>query len=443
MGLVYMTGARIVRGMRVGEIRELIRMKPVELDATRRRLSSCHDIDDLRSAARRLIPRPVFDYVDGGSDEEISMRANREAFQRWRFRPRLLADVSQVETAATVLGRNLPLPLILGPTGYTRMMHPGGEIAVARSAARHGLPYTLSTMSTTTIEKLAEAVPRPDQDNKDLWFQLYFMRDADVNKDLITRAADAGYRVLMVTVDTAVPGRRTRDERNGLIIPPALTAGTLASIAAHPGYWTRMLRNPAIAFANLPVKAKTIANSISMFDPALNWGTIDDLRQQWPGKLILKGPLGPEDATRAIRQHNVDGIVLSNHGGRQLDRAIAPIDLVQSVREAIGSEPTLLVDSGVRHGSDIAVAIALGADGVAIGRAYLYGLMAGGEPGVDKTIDVLHEQFTRTLQLLGAHSTRELRTAGEAYLGRYDISSLSIDFVGNSLQTLETCPMSH
>jgi L-lactate dehydrogenase (cytochrome) len=264
-----------------------------------------------------------------------------------------------------------------------------------------------------------------------------------VNKDLITRAADAGYRVLMVTVDTAVPGRRIRDERNGLIIPPALTAGTLASIAAHPGYWTRMLRNPAIQFANLPVKAKTIANSISMFDPALNWGTIDDLRQQWPGKLILKGPLGPEDAARAITQHGTDGIVLSNHGGRQLDRAIAPIDLVQSVREAIGEEPTLLVDSGVRHGSDIAVAIALGADGVAIGRAYLYGLMAGGEPGVDKAIDELHEQFTRTLQLLGAHSPRELRAGGQEYLCRYDISPLSIDFIGNSLQTLETCPMSH
>jgi L-lactate dehydrogenase (cytochrome) len=393
-------------------------MKPVEFDATRRRLSGCHDIDDLRSVARRLIPRPVFDYVDGGSDEEISMRANREAFQSRRFRPRLLADVSDVSTTATVLGKHLPLPLALGPTGYTRMMHPGGEIAVARSAARHGLPYTLSTMSTTTIEALAEAVP-PDQDNdKDLWFQLYFMRDADVNKDLITRAADAGYRVLMVTVDTAVPGRRTRDEHNGLIIPPALTTGTLASIAVHPGYWTRMLRNPAIQFANLPVKAKTIANSISMFDPSLSWRTIDELREQWPGKLILKGPLGPEDATMAIQQHNVDGIVLSNHGGRQLDRAIAPIDLVQSVREAIGQGPTLLVDSGVRHGSDIAVAIALGADGVAIGRAYLYGLMAGGEPGVDKAIDVLHQQFTRTLQLLGAHSTRELRAAGDEYLCR-------------------------
>ncbi len=430
--------------MKIGEIRELIKMKPVELDATRRRLSGCHDIDDLRSTARRLIPRPVFDYVDGGSDEEISLRANRRAFRSWRFRPRALADVSAVDTTGAVLGHDLPFPLVLGPTGYSRMMHPDGEIAVARSAARHGLPYTLSTMATTPIEALAEAVPDHDPDyRKDLWFQLYVMRDADVNKDLVTRAADAGYRVLMVTVDTAVPGRRTRDERNGLIIPPALTASTLASIAVHPGYWTRMLRNPAIEFANLPVRAKTIANSISMFDPSLNWGTIDALREQWPGKLILKGPLGPRDAAKAVARHNVDGIVLSNHGGRQLDRVIAPIDLVKSVREAIGQEPTLLVDSGVRHGADIAVAIALGADGVAIGRAYLYGLMAGGEPGVDKTIDLLHEQFTRTLQLLGAHSPRELRTAGDAYLCRYDISSLSIDFVGNSLQTRETCPMSH
>ncbi len=433
--------------MRIGEIRELIRMKPIELDATRRRLSGCHDIDDLRSVARRLIPRPVFDYVDGGSDEEISMRANREAFQRWRFRPRALADVSAVDTTGAVLGRDLPFPLVLGPTGYTRMMHPDGEIAVARSAARHGLPYTLSTMATTPIEALAEAVPDQDRGEtayrKDLWFQLYVMRDTDVNKDLITRAIESGYRVLMVTVDTAVPGRRIRDERNGLIIPPALTTGTLASIAVHPGYWTRMLANPAIAFANLPVRAKTIANSGSLFDPSLNWSTIAALREQWPGKLVLKGPLSPQDATRAITQHGADGIVLSNHGGRQLDRAVAPVDLIRSVREAVGPDITIVVDSGVRHGADIAVAIALGADGVAIGRAYLYGLMAGGESGVDKAIDLLHEQFIRTLQLLGAHSSRELRAAGDAYLCRYDISPLSIDFIGNSLQTLEICPMSH
>jgi L-lactate dehydrogenase (cytochrome) len=301
--------------------------------------------------------------------------------------------------------------VVLGPTGYTRMMHPDGETAVVRAAHHHGLPYTLSTMSTTTIEAVSEAAG-PGQD---LWFQLYVLRDADLNKELVARAASAGYRVLMITVDTVVPGHRIRDERNGLVIPPALTAGTLASIAVHPGYWMRMLRSPAIAFAHIPSRPKTIAGSGSMFDPSITWDTIDGLRAQWPGQLILKGPLSPDDARRAV-SHGVDGVMLSNHGGRQLDRAIAPIDLVPGVRDALGPDATVLVDSGIRHGADIAVALALGADAVAIGRAYLYGLMAGGEPGVDKALDVLTTQFVRTLHLLGARSARELRAHGHDFL---------------------------
>ncbi len=398
---------RIVPSMKIGEIRDLIRMKPLELDATRRRLSACHDIDDLRSAGRRLIPRPVFDYVDGGSEEEVCLATNRDAFQRRRFRPRALAGVATVDTQARVLGENLPFPLLLGPTGYTRMMHPGGEIAVARAAHRSGLPYTLSTMATTSIEDLRLAVPTAD-----LWFQLYVMRDTGLNKELVTRAAESGYRVLMITVDTVVPVHRTRDEHNGLVIPPALTAGTLAGIAVRPGYWMRMLRNPAIEFAHIPGKAKTISGSISLFDPSITWDTVVDLRTLWPGKLVLKGPLSPEDARHALSA-GADGIVLSNHGGRQLDRAIAPIDLVAEVRSALGPEASILVDSGIRHGADIAVALACGADAAAIGRAYLYGLMAGGELGVDKTLALLTSQFIRTLQLLGMRSADELRAAGQ------------------------------
>jgi L-lactate dehydrogenase (cytochrome) len=399
--------------MKIGEIRDLIKLKPAELNATQRRLSACHDIGDLRATARRLIPRPVFDYVDGGADEEISLAANRQAFQRRRFLPRALIGVEHVDTTATVLGAQLPLPLALGPTGYTRMMHPGGEIAVARSAQRHGLPYTLSTMATTTIEDLAAGqAPGP----ADLWFQLYVQRDEALNKSLVTRAEAAGYRVLMVTVDTVVPGNRTRDVRNGLIIPPALTTRTLASIAARPGYWLRMLRNPAIEFANFPrTPTKTIAGSGSLFDPAITWDTISSLRARWPGQLILKGPLRPDDARRAV-DAGADGLVLSNHGGRQLDRAVAPIDLVPGVREAIGPQVSLLVDSGIRHGADIAVAVALGADAGMIGRAYLYGLMAGGEPGVDKALDLLSAQFARTLRLLGIRSVAELREHGRDLL---------------------------
>ena len=230
--------------MRASEIRQLIQMKPVELDATRRRLSACHDVADLRAAGRRLTPRPVFDYVDGGADEELSVRGNTKAFRRWRFQPRALVNVSEADTSAAFLGSVAPLPLALAPTGYTRMMHPAGEIGAARAAQRHGLPYTLSTMATTTIEAVAEAA------QPDLWFQLYILRDSGLTKELVDRAAAAEYRVLVVTVDTFVTGHRTRDRRNGLVIPPELTARTLASIAGKPGYWIRMLRSPAIGYAN-------------------------------------------------------------------------------------------------------------------------------------------------------------------------------------------------
>ncbi len=398
--------------MRVSEIRQLIKMKPVELDATRRRLSACHDVADLRAAGRRRTPRPVFDYVDGGADEELSVRANTRAFRRWRFRPRALVNVSEPDLSAAFLGSVAPLPLALAPTGYTRMMHPGGEIAAARAAQRHGLPYALSTMATTTIEAVAAAA------QPDLWFQLYILRDSGLNKELVDRAAAAKYRVLVVTVDCFVTGHRSRDRRNGLVIPPELTARTLASIAAKPGYWARMLRSPAIDFANFTGHpAVTIEDTGQLFNPAITWDDIADLRARWPGRLVIKGPLGPADAARAVAA-GADGVQLSNHGGRQLDRTVPPAEVIAPVREAVGPDVSVLVDSGIRHGSDIAVALALGADACAIGRAYLYGLMAGGEAGVDKALDILAAQFKRTMQLLGVPSAAELRAHGRELLSR-------------------------
>jgi len=385
-------------------------MRPAELDATRRRLSACHDIADLRATGRRLTPRPVFDYVDGGADEELSVRANTRAFRRWRFQPRTLVNVSEADTSAAFLGSVAPLPLVLAPTGYTRMMHPGGEIAAARAAQRHGLPYTLSTMATTTIEAVAES------SQPDLWFQLYLLRDSGLNKELVDRAAAAKYRVLVVTVDCFVTGHRTRDRRNGLVIPPELTARTLLSIAAKPGYWTRMLGSPAIDFANFAGHdAVTIEGTGALFNPAITWDDISELRARWPGRLVIKGPLGPADCRRAVSA-GADGVQLSNHGGRQLDRTVPPVDLIAAAREAVGPDVAVLVDSGVRHGSDIAVALALGADACAIGRAYLYGLMAGGEPGVNKALDILAAQFKRTMQLLGVSSVAELRSLGTELL---------------------------
>jgi L-lactate dehydrogenase (cytochrome) len=396
--------------MRPSEIRKLIRVKPVELNAARRRLSACHDIADLRAAGRRLIPRPVFDYVDGGADEEVSLAANTKAFRQFRFRPRTLVNVSEPDTSAAFLGSEAALPLALAPTGYTRMMHPGGEIAAARAAQRHGLPYTLSTMATTTIETVAQAT------QADLWFQLYILRDSGLTKELVDRAAAAGYRVLVVTVDCFVTGHRTRDRRNGLVIPPELTVRTLASITGKPGYWIRMLRNPAIDFANFAGHdAVTIEGTGQLFNPAISWDDIAELRARWPGRLVIKGPLGPADAARATSA-GADGVQLSNHGGRQLDRTVPPVSTIGAVRDTIGPDVTVLVDSGIRHGADIAVALALGADACAIGRAYLYGLMAGGEAGVNKALDILAGQFTRTMQLLGVRSVAELRDAGPELL---------------------------
>jgi len=398
--------------MRASEIRRLIQLKPVELDAARRRLSACHDIYELRRSARRVMPRPVFDYVDGAADEELSMAANVRAFRRWRFQPRALTGITAVDTATRLLDRDLTLPLVLAPTGYTRMMHPAGENAVARAAQRHGLPYTLSTMGTTSIEDVAAAA------QPDLWFQLYIQKDEGLTKELVNRAATAGYRVLVITVDTLVTGHRTRDERNGLIIPPALTLQTLGNIAAKPGYWMRMLRSEAIDFANFTgggAGVTTIEGTGMMFNPTVSWDDIAALRSRWPGKLVIKGPLSAADATRAV-EVGADGLQLSNHGGRQLDRTIPSVDLIPRVRDAVGPDVAVVVDSGVRHGTDIAVALALGADACAIGRAYLYGLMAGGEPGVGKVIDILTDQFIRTLHLMGISSVAELRASGRDLL---------------------------
>ena len=400
-------------------MRRLVQLRAVTLDSTARRLGGCYDVSDLRRAAKRRIPRPVFDYVDGAADEEIASAANTAAFRSWRFLPRVLAGVASAETAAPVFGATLPVPMLLGPAGYTRMMHPDGEIGAARSALRHGIPYTLSTMASTGIEELRAAVAgaAPDGDG-DLWFQLYLTKNRPQAFDLVSRAADNGYSTLVVTVDTIVAGNRVRDLRNGLSIPPALTLSTVASVAMKPSYWYQLLAGPALDYANFAGQAPTtVMKTADFFDADLNWSDISDLRSRWAGKLLLKGPVGPADARRAV-ELGVDGALLSNHGGRQLDRTVAPVDLIAPVREAAGPSFTVLVDSGVRHGADVAVAMALGADAAVLGRAYLYGLMAGGEAGVDRALDLLSRQFLSTMQFLGVTSVAELRKHGRDLITR-------------------------
>lgn len=396
--------------MRYREIRELIRLRPVEPDRDRRVVSRCHDLADLRRAARRRLPGPVFGYIDGAADDEITLRANRAALRRWQFRPRVLRDVSEPDLSTSLLGRAFSAPIGLAPAGYPRMMHPDGELAVARAAASRGLPYGLSTCGTVTIEELAAT------GHRDLWFQLYVLRDRKLSHALIDRAAAAGFRALEVTVDTPVGGRRTRDLRSGLTIPPELTLGTVLDIGLHPGYWMSMLRGPALRFASLNTPGAEVATSIaditSLFDPSLTWDDLEDIRARWPGMLLVKGPLGPADAARAVAA-GADGIHLSNHGGRQLDRCIPTIDMVRPVREAVGGGVAVLVDSGIRHGADVAVAIARGADLCMVGRGYLYGLAAAGQLGVERAIDLLVEQLRRTMQLLGVVTIAELRRGGD------------------------------
>jgi L-lactate dehydrogenase (cytochrome) len=249
-----------------------------------------------------------------------------------------------------------------------------------------------------------------------LWFQLYILKDRQRANDMVARAWSAGFRVLVVTVDTVVTGNRLRDERNGLTIPPSLSLRTVASVAGKPGYWFRLLSGPRLDYVNVDRQDHTtISKTIGFFDPAIDWSDIEDFRSRWPGTLILKGPIGPADALRAV-EAGADGFQLSNHGGRQLDRAVAPVDLIAPVREAVGPSVPLLVDSGVRHGADIAVALALGADAVALGRAYLYGMMAGGEPGVDRAIDIISREFRSVMQLLGVTSVADIRKYGRDLL---------------------------
>ena len=443
-------------------------MRPIELDGTARRLASCHTIGDLRRVAARRIPRPVFDYVDGAADEELTAAANVAAFRAWRFLPRVLCDVSAPDTSSAILGRQVPVPMALAPTGYTRILHPDGERGAARSAVRHGLPYTLSTMATTGIEDLAAAVAgiADDAGNRpsgwpnasdgeagrppggpharyggssighapggtgghppgwrlgppsDLWFQLYILKDQDKAHDLVDRAWGNGYRVLVVTVDTVVAGNRIRDKRNGLSMPPELSLQTIAQVATRPGYWWRLLSGPMLEYANFAGQpTATLMQTAAFFDPSINWDHIAGLRSRWKGKLIIKGPLGATDALRAV-EAGADGIQLSNHGGRQLDRCVAPVDLIAGVREAVGPSVTLLVDSGIRHGADLVVALALGADAGVLGRAFVYGLMAGGERGVDRALDIITAQFRGTMQLLGIPSVAELRKSGRDLLIR-------------------------
>lgn len=387
---------------KVSDLAPLMQFKKPELGAAAR-LRRASTIWDLRDQAKRRTPTAPFDYTDGAAEAEITLRRARGAFLDLEFRPGILRNVETVDPSVSVLGQSSAQPFGIAPTGFTRMMQSEGEYAGSRAAEAAGIPYTLSTMGTASIEDVAAAAPQGRN-----WFQLYLWTDRDRSMELISRAAKAGNDTLMVTVDTAVAGSRLRDVRNGLTIPPALTAKTVLDASYRPAWWFNFLTHEPLAFASLSRYSGTVADLInSMFDPTLTYEDLDWLREVWKGNLVVKGIQTVDDAKKAV-DHGVDGIVLSNHGGRQLDRAPIPLHLLPDVAAALKGKTNIMLDTGIMSGGDIVAALALGADFTLIGRAYLYGLMAGGRAGVDRTIEILSKETARTMQLLGVNRVEDL-----------------------------------
>ena len=396
-------------GGMIDTLRSVLHFRRIELDPAARRLARAASVEDLRRIARRRLPRGVFDYIDGGAEDERTLRNNVEAFARIEFRPRVLRSVASIDPSTTLLGRPLPYPLVLAPTGFTRIADPQGELAVARAAERASLPYTLSTLSTRSIEEVAGV----NAGRK--WFQVYAWRDRGLVKEMVDRSVECGYEALVLTVDTAVLGRRERDVRRGFELPPKLGLGTLLDGAVHPGWTWAFARAEPIVFANVAGRdvgdgtdAVSLASYVNtQFDPNLSWDDVDWFRSMFDGPIVVKGIQSVDDAVLAA-ERGVDAIALSNHGGRQLDSAPAPIDLVAPVVDAVGDRTEVICDGGVRRGSDIVKAVALGARACMAGRAYLYGLGAAGERGVDHVLTMLATDVRRTMALVGAGTIADL-----------------------------------
>lgn len=387
----------------------MARFRTWERDPDLRRLRSAANLDDLRDIARRRLPGGVFDYVDGGAEDEITYRRNQADLRRLEFVPSVLRDVTSVDTSAVLLGRPAPLPLILAPTGFTRIVCPPGELAAARAAARKNIPYALSTLSTRSIEEVAGV------SGGRKWFQVYVWKDRGLVKDMIGRAAESGYEALCITVDLAVPGRRERDVRRGFELPPKLGWAMALEGMVRPSWTWRFLRSEPITFANVTglrdydgSTAVQLADLVNdQFDPSLSWADMEWFRSLWPGPLLIKGIQSAADA-RLAAEHGADAIAVSNHGGRQLDYAPTPAGVMEEIAEAVGDSVEIIFDGGVRRGSDILKALALGARAVMVGRPYLYGLGAGGERGVEWVIDFFAEGMARSMALAGVRSLEEV-----------------------------------
>ena len=390
----------------VKELAGLMRFRKPIFNGRKRRLSRALTIYDLRNIAKRRTPQAPFDYTDGGADSESSLTRARQTFENIEFQPRILRDVSTVDTSVKMLGKLAAMPIGIAPTGFTRMMQTEGENAGATSARDAGIPFTLSTMGTRSIEDVARIAP----DGRN-WFQLYMWKDRERSMALVDRAKIAGFDTLVLTVDVPVAGARLRDVRNGMTIPPSLTSKTILNAIPRPAWWMNFLTTDPLKFASLDSWKGTVAELLdSMFDPTVTFEDLKWIRKQWSGNLVVKGIQNAEDAVLA-QKAGADAITLSNHGGRQLDRAPVPYLLIPEVRKAVGKKFEIHVDTGIMHGADVVACIAAGANFTWIGRAYLYGLMAGGKEGVDRSLEILRTQMVRTMKLLGVRSLAELNSS--------------------------------
>ena len=395
------------------ELAPLLKFSLPTLHRKKRRLEKAYTIWDLRDIAKRRTPKGPFDYTDGSAESEVSLERARQAFADLEFIPSILKDVSTADLTRTSLGEKFSMPLGIAPTGFTRMMQTEGEIAGARAAEKFGIPFTLSTLGTTTIEDVVTAAPGGRN-----WFQLYMWKDREGSMALVERAQRAGVKNLMLTVDVPAAGQRIRDYRNGLTVPPRLTAGTVINAIPRPAWWINFLTTPSIEFASMKNWEGTVGELLDyMFDPTMTWEDLKWIREQWDGTLTVKGIQNLDDAKKAA-ELGADAVLLSNHGGRQLDRAPVMLHLLSDIKKEFKKDYEIHIDTGIMHGADVLAAIALGAQFTYVGRAYLYGLMAGGQDGVERALEIMRTQMVRNMKLLGVNSLDELTPKHVRFLNR-------------------------
>ena len=395
------------------ELAPLLQFSLPTLRRKKRRLEQAYTIWDLREIAKKRTPKGPFDYTDGSAESEVSLERARQAFRDLEFIPSILKDVSTADLTRKSLGETFAMPVGIAPTGFTRMMQTEGEIAGARAAEKFGIPFTLSTLGTTTIEDVVAAAPGGRN-----WFQLYMWKDRDGRMALVERAKRAGVKNLMLTVDVPAAGQRIRDYRNGLTVPPRLTAGTVINALPRPAWWINFLTTPSIEFASMKNWEGTVGELLDyMFDPTMTWEDLKWIRKQWDGTLTVKGIQNLEDAKQAAKL-GADSILLSNHGGRQLDRAPVMLHLLSDIKKEFKKDYEIHIDTGIMHGADVLAAVALGAQFTYVGRAYLYGLMAGGQDGVERALEIMRTQMVRNMKLLGVNSLDELTPKHVRFLNR-------------------------